>query len=141
MYILDYLMTQLKLHRLNENMTMLIFMNSLRIFWRNLLSCLMTLIRKSTFVKSTIIWFKKSRSLANFIFSFNDYLFIWVIWFDLIWIHTLLWHQFKFNSWEKLCYVYWMNKTLWKRKSLIDYMMTSRHWNNKIDTMLSVMNL
>ena len=134
-------MTQLKLHRLNENMTMLIFMNSLRIFWRNLLSCLMTLIRKSTFVKSTIIWFKKSRSLANFIFSFNDYLFIWVIWFDLIWIHTLLWHQFKFNSWEKLCYVYWMNKTLWKRKSLIDYMMTSRHWNNKIDTMLSVMNL
>ncbi len=141
MYILDYLMTQLKLHRLNENMTMLIFMNSLRIFWRNLLSCLMTLIRKSTFVKSTIIWFKKSRSLANFIFSFNDYLFIWVIWFDLIWIHTLLWHQFKFNSWEKLCYVYWMNKTLWKRKSLIDYMITSRHWNNKIDTMLSVMNL
>ena len=64
-----------------------------------------------------------------------------LIWFDLIWIHTLLWHRFKFDSWEKLCYVYWMNKILWERKSLVNYTMTSRHRNNKIDTILSVMNL
>ncbi len=56
----------------------------------------------------------------------------------LIWIHTLLWHWFRFNSWEKLCYVYWMNKTLWERKLLINYTMTSHHWNNKTDTVLNV---
>jgi len=56
-----------------------------------------------------------------------------LIWFDfdLIWIHTFLWHWFKLNSWEKLCYVYWMNKTLWERKSLINYIMISHHQNNK----------
>ncbi len=73
--------------------------------------------------------------------SFYDLIWFDLIWFDLIWIHTLLWHRFKFDSWEKLCYVYRTNKILWKRKSLIDYMMTSRCWNNKIDTILSVMNL
>jgi len=62
-------------------------------------------------------------------------------WFDLIWIHTFLWHWFKFNSWEKLCYVYWMNKTLWERKSLVNYTTTLHHWNNKTDTVLSIMNL
>ncbi len=34
-----------------------------------------------------------------------------------------------------------MNKTIWERKSLIDYMMTSRYQNNKIDIILLVMNL
>ncbi len=64
-----------------------------------------------------------------------------LIWFDLIWIHTFLWHWFKFNSWEKLCYVYQMNKTLWERKLLVDYTTTSHRWNNKTDTVLLIINL
>ncbi len=61
-----------------------------------------------------------------------------MIWFDLIWIHTLLWHRFKLNSWETLCYLYRVNKTLWERKSLVVYMMTSRRWNNDHETMYQV---
>jgi len=52
-------------------------------------------------------------------------------------IHTLLWHWFKLNSWETLCYLYWVNKTFWERKSLVIYTTASRSWNNKIDTVLS----
>ncbi len=51
MYILDYSMMQLKSHKL---MTMLISMHLLRIFWRNLLSCSMTLIKKSIFIRLII---------------------------------------------------------------------------------------
>ncbi len=61
-----------------------------------------------------------------------------LIWFDLIWIHTFLWHWFKLNSWETLCYLYRVNKTLWERKSLVVYMMTSRRWNNDHETMYQV---
>ncbi len=77
--------------------------------------------------------------IISFLHKSKSLIKIHLIWFNLIWIHTLLWHRFKFDSWEKLCYVYQMNKTLWERKLLIDYMMTSRHRNNKINTMLSVM--
>jgi len=31
----------------------------------------------------------------------------------MIVIYTLLWHWFKFNLWEKLCYIYWMNDWQW----------------------------
>ncbi len=52
-------------------------------------------------------------------------------------IHTFLWHWFRLNSWETLCYLYRVNKTLWRRKSLIIYTTASRSWNNEIDTVLS----
>ncbi len=62
-----------------------------------------------------------------------------LIWFDLF--HTLLWHWYWIDSWKTLCYVYWMNKTLWERKSLVDYTATAHRWNNNVETMYSVMNL
>ncbi len=31
-----------------------------------------------------------------------------------------------------------MNKKFWRRKLLVDYMIASRSWNNKIDTMLII---
>ncbi len=49
-----------------------------------------------------------------------------------------MWHQFKLNSWETLCYLYWVNKTLWERKSLVVYTTTSRRWNNDHETMYQV---
>ncbi len=52
-------------------------------------------------------------------------------------IHTFLWHQFKLDSWETLCYLYRVNKTLWERKLLVIYTTASRSWNNEIDTVLS----
>ena len=52
-------------------------------------------------------------------------------------IHTLLWHRFRLNSWETLCYLYRVNKTLWERKSLVVYTAASRSRNNEIDTVLS----
>ncbi len=52
-------------------------------------------------------------------------------------IHTFLWHWFRLDSWRTLCYLYWVNKTLWERKSLVVYMTASRSRNNEIDTVLS----
>ena len=52
-------------------------------------------------------------------------------------IHTFLWHRFRLDSWETLCYLYRVNKTLWERKSLVVYTTASRSRNNKIDTVLS----
>jgi len=52
-------------------------------------------------------------------------------------IHTFLWHQFRLDSWETLCYLYRVNKTLWERKSLVVYTTASRSRNNEIDTVLS----
>ena len=62
-------------------------------------------------------------------------------WFEkfiiVIVIHTFLWHRFRLDSWETLCYLYRVNKTLWERKSLVVYMIASRSRNNEIDTVLS----
>ncbi len=52
-------------------------------------------------------------------------------------IHTFLWHWFKLDSWETLCYLYRVNKTLQERKSLVIYTIASCSWNNKIDIVLS----
>ncbi len=52
-------------------------------------------------------------------------------------IHTFLWHWFRLNSWETLCYLYQVNKTLWERKSLVVYTTASCSRNNEIDTVLS----
>ncbi len=74
-------------------------------------------------------------------FSEIKALIFWLyIWFDLnlIWIHTFLWHWFRLNSWETLCYLYWVNKTFWKRKSLVIYTTTLRRWNNDHETMYQV---
>ncbi len=61
----------------------------------------------------------------------------WIVIVIVIVIHRFLWHWFRLNSWETLCYLYRVNKTLWERKSLIIYMTASRSWNNEIDTVLS----
>jgi hypothetical protein len=75
---------------------------------------------------------KKKAQLKNTNIIVIDY-----NWLIMIVIHTLLWHRFKLDSWETLCYLYWVNKTLWERKSLVVYMTASRSWNNEIDTVLS----
>jgi len=64
------------------------------------------------------------------------YLLIIVIVIVIV-IHTLLWHRFRLNSWETLCYLYWVNKILWERKSLVVYTTASCSRNNEIDTVLS----
>ncbi len=51
-------------------------------------------------------------------------------------IHTFLWHRFRLDSWETLCYLYRVNKTLWERKSLVVYTTALRSRNNEIDTVL-----
>ncbi len=66
----------------------------------------------------------------SFIIDFQETVIVIVI-------HTFLWHWFKLNSWETLCYLYQVNKTLWERKSLVIYMIASCSWNNEIDTVLS----
>ncbi len=57
---------------------------------------------------------------------------------DLIWIHTPLWHRFRPDSWRTLCYLYRVNKTLWRRKPLAVYTTTSRRRNNDHETMYQV---
>ncbi len=51
-------------------------------------------------------------------------------------IHTFLWHWFRLDSWETLCYLYRVNKTLWERKSLVVYTTALRSRNNEINTVL-----
>ncbi len=65
-------------------------------------------------------------------------LFIDFVWFDLIWIHTPLWHRFRPDPWGTLCYLYRVNKTLWRRKPLAVYTTTSRRRNNDHETMYQV---
>ncbi len=52
-------------------------------------------------------------------------------------IYTFLWHWFRLDSWETLCYLYRVNKTLWERKLLVVYTTALRSQNNEIDTVLS----
>ncbi len=46
-------------------------------------------------------------------------------------IHTLLWHRFRLDPWETLCYFYRVNKTLWGRKPLAVYTTASRSRNSE----------
>ncbi len=71
------------------------------------------------------------------IFIKKDVLLIVIVIVIIIVIHTFLWHWFRLNSWETLCYLYRVNKTLWRRKSLIIYTTASCSRNNEIDTVLS----
>ncbi len=94
--------------------------------WINLIHSLILVVSTAWSSRINSEWFSTSE---NFVHS--TYIVIVIV------IHTFLWHRFKLNSWETLCYLYWVNKTLWERKSLVVYTTASRSWNNEIDTVLS----
>ena len=84
------------------------------------------------FIKHSSCFFIEHLCLTFFIILYQI-LYIVIV----ILIHTFLWHRFRLDSWETLCYLYRVNKTLWERKSLVVYTTALRSRNNEIDTVLS----
>ncbi len=91
--------------------------------------------KSSTFIYMNWVKLRLNNSFINL--KLQKFMHITEMIVIIIVIHTFLWHQFRLNSWETLCYLYWVNKILWERKSLIIYITALRSWNNKIDTVLS----
>jgi len=107
-----------------------------KLFFHHFYDHKIELINDSTFSYFWVYWmfFVKLLKVKKYL---NENLLKKFITSSLSVIHTFLWHRFRLDSWETLCYLYRVNKTLWERKSLVVYTTASRSRNNKIDTVLS----